>query len=179
MIADQGQVHTMFQGIIDHGLPAKRGFYFEVDLVARSFTKDCELQVQWVNDMTAWIPIGCLKKSKPIEAAEYVVVNQITDEHIFQHWARDKLQSWNWKMLKNLYQKCTHKNGICLQKSVEESLKLDELSGTIFWHDTIAKEMKNVMPAFNFIDNDKPPIGYLTSNLTLHLGHTCGRWAHN
>jgi hypothetical protein len=43
---------------------------------------------------------------------------------------------------------------------VEEVLKLDELSKTPFWCNVIAKEMKNVMPAFKFIDNDKPPIGY-------------------
>jgi hypothetical protein len=43
---------------------------------------------------------------------------------------------------------------------VEEALKLDELSKTIFWRDAIAKEMKNVMLAFEFIDDDKPSIGY-------------------
>jgi Reverse transcriptase (RNA-dependent DNA polymerase) len=43
---------------------------------------------------------------------------------------------------------------------MEEALKLDELSKTTFWRDAIAKEMENVMPAFEFIDNNKPPIGY-------------------
>jgi hypothetical protein len=33
-------------------------------------------------------------------------------------------------------------------------------SKNTFWRDAIAKEMKNVMPAFEFIDNDKPLIGY-------------------
>jgi hypothetical protein len=46
------------------------------------------------------------------------------------------------------------------QKSVEEALRLDELSKTTFWRDVIAKEMKNGVPAFEFIDNNKPPIGY-------------------
>jgi hypothetical protein len=41
---------------------------------------------------------------------------------------------------------------------VEEALKLDELSKTTFWRDLIAKEMKNVMPAFEFIDDDKPSL---------------------
>jgi hypothetical protein len=43
---------------------------------------------------------------------------------------------------------------------MEDALKLDELSKTIFWCDAIAKEMKNVIPAFEFIDDNKPPIGY-------------------
>jgi hypothetical protein len=42
---------------------------------------------------------------------------------------------------------------------VEVALKLDELSKTTFWRDGIAKEMKNVMPAFEFIEDNKPPIG--------------------
>jgi hypothetical protein len=34
---------------------------------------------------------------------------------------------------------------------VEEASKLDELSKTTFWHDAIAKEKKNVMPAFEVL----------------------------
>jgi hypothetical protein len=64
------------------------------------------------------------------------------------------------KKLKTRYQKRTNKHRIQLPKSVEEVLKLDELSKTTFWCDAIAKEMKNIMPAFEFIDDDKPPIGY-------------------
>jgi hypothetical protein len=37
---------------------------------------------------------------------------------------------------------------------------MDEETGTIFWHDAIAKEMKNVMTAFEFHNNDKIPIGH-------------------
>jgi hypothetical protein len=94
--------------------------------------------------------------------AEYAVANQISDEPIFRHWARDTLRSRDRiiKKLKTRYQKRTHKHGIWLPKSVEEALKLDELSKTTFWRDAIAKEMANVMPAFEFINNNKPPIGY-------------------
>jgi hypothetical protein len=31
---------------------------------------------------------------------------------------------------------------------------------TIFWRDAIAKEVKNVAPAFEFCDDDKVPIGF-------------------
>jgi hypothetical protein len=31
--------------------------------------------------------------------------------------------------------------------------------GSTFWRDAIAKEMKNVAPAFVFRDDDKMPIG--------------------
>jgi hypothetical protein len=40
------------------------------------------------------------------------------------------------------------------------SLRIDEETGTDFWRMAIEKEMKNVMPAFEFHDNDKIPVGY-------------------
>jgi hypothetical protein len=114
MVNEQGKVHNMFKGIIDHRFPVKRTVSFKGETAARSFAKDGELQVQWANDTTTWIPIGRLKGSNSIEVVEYVVANQITDEPIFRHWARDTLWSWDRiiKKLKTQYQKRTHKHGI-------------------------------------------------------------------
>ena len=58
------------------------------------------------------------------------------------------------------YWKRTHKYGIRLPHSVEEALRIDEETGTDFWRKSIEKEMRNVMPAFEFRDGDKMPIGY-------------------
>jgi hypothetical protein len=66
---------NMLKGIIDHRFPVKWMVSFEGETAKRSLAKDSELQVQWVNDTTTWIPIGCLKRSNPIEVAEYVVAN--------------------------------------------------------------------------------------------------------
>jgi hypothetical protein len=93
IIDEQGQVHNMFKGIIDHCFPAKWGVSFEGEPVARLFTKDGKLQVHWDKDMTTWIPIGCLKRSNPIEAAENLVANQTAGEPIFRNLVRDTLQS--------------------------------------------------------------------------------------
>ena len=54
----------------------------------------------------------------------------------------------------------THKFGIKVPKSVNEALRMDEETGTTFWRDSIAKEMKNVMTAFEFRNKDKMPIGH-------------------
>jgi hypothetical protein len=86
MVDEQGKVHNMFEGIIDHRFPVKWMVSFKGETTARLFAKDGELPVQWANDMTTWIPIGRLKRSNPIEVAEYVVANQIADEPIFRHW---------------------------------------------------------------------------------------------
>jgi hypothetical protein len=57
IVDEQGKVHNMFKGIIDHRFPVKRTVSFKGETEARSFAKYVELQVQWANDTTTWIPI--------------------------------------------------------------------------------------------------------------------------
>jgi len=54
----------------------------------------------------------------------------------------------------------THKYGVELPKSVKETLEIDRRTGTYFWRNAIDKEMKNVMPAFEFSNDNKAPIGF-------------------
>jgi hypothetical protein len=43
---------------------------------------------------------------------------------------------------------------------VKQSLAIDDRTGTPFSQDAIAKEMHNVMPAFEFRDDSQMPVGY-------------------
>ena len=43
---------------------------------------------------------------------------------------------------------------------VKEALDINQQMGTDFWRKAIEKEMKNVMPAFQFTEDGKIPIGY-------------------
>ena len=43
---------------------------------------------------------------------------------------------------------------------MEEAFRIDEETGRDFWRMAIEKEMKNVMPAFEFHDDDKMPVVY-------------------
>jgi Reverse transcriptase (RNA-dependent DNA polymerase) len=43
---------------------------------------------------------------------------------------------------------------------VKQALAIDAKAGTSFWREAISKEMKNVMPAFIFRDDNKVPTGY-------------------
>jgi hypothetical protein len=54
-----------------------------------------------------------------------------------------------------------------LPKSVQGALELDRKTGTTFWRDAIDKEMRNVLPAFEFPDDNKVPIGY--KHITCHM----------
>ncbi len=64
------------------------------------------------------------------------------------------------KKVKSCYSLKTHKFGIELPKSVKQALEIDCWMGTDFWRQAIDKEMKNVMVAFEFCDDDVVPVGY-------------------
>ena len=56
------------------------------------------------------------------------------------------------------YHKRTHKFGIERPKTVKEALEIDRRTGTTFWRDGLALEMKNVRVAFDVLkDGDGIP----------------------
>ena len=54
-----------------------------------------------------------------------------------------------------------------MPKTIKEALQIDKETGTNFWREAIEKEMKNVMVAFEFSDDDVIPVGHL--ELTVHM----------
>ena len=157
---------NVFQDIVDHRFSSDP---LETTFVDRhgttrnkQTTKGCELQVQWVDGTTSWLPLSLIKSSNPIQAAEYAVANQVAEDPRFSWWVRDTLRNRDRiiKRVKTRYEKRTHKHGIELPKSVRQALEIDARTGTTFWRDAIQKEMTNVSPAFEFRDDDKIPIGY-------------------
>jgi hypothetical protein len=61
-------------------------------------------------------------------------------------WKRERII----QKVKTRYWKRTHKYRVELPKSVKQALAIDRNAGTSFWKDAIKKEMKNVLPAFEF-----------------------------
>jgi hypothetical protein len=55
------------------------------------------------------------------------------------------------------YAKMTHKFGIQVPGSTEETLAIDKATDTTFWFDAIQKEMKNVRVAFQPLGRGAPP----------------------
>ena len=113
-------------------------------------TKGWEFLVQWKIGEATWIPLKDLKKSNPIELAEYVLSRKIQDKPAFRWLVKDVIRKRDNFIgkVKSRYWKTTHKFGIRLPHSVEEALRLDAETSTILWHDAIMKEMKHVRPAF-------------------------------
>jgi hypothetical protein len=107
-----------------------------------------------------WLPLKTLKDSNPIETAEYAVSNKLAGEPAFVWWVHDTLRSHDRfisKVKTRYWKRTTHKYGVALPHSVKEAYAIDDQMGTLFWHDAIAKEMSNIMPAFQFCYDNKPP----------------------
>ena len=131
-------------------------------------TKGWKLLVEWKDGSTTWARLTDLKESNPVEVAEYAVANKIASEPAFAWWVpwtirkRDRII----KKAKSKYWVRTHKYGIELPKTVAQAYKIDDETGTDFWTKAIAKEMRNVMVAFEFNDDDRIPPG--CKEITLH-----------
>jgi hypothetical protein len=110
-----------------------------------------------------------LKESNPLELAEYAKANKLVSEPAFAWWVQTVLRRRDRIINKvaSRYWKKSHKYGVELPKSVKEALAIDDKTGTQFWRLAIEKEMKNVMAAFEFNDEDKIPIGY--KHITCHM----------
>jgi hypothetical protein len=95
--------------------------------------------------------------------AEYSVINQISEEPAFAWWVKDVLRRRDRiiSKVKSRYWKKTHKYGIKLPKDAKRAMEIDAETGTDFWAKSLSKEMKNVRPAFNILDEGaSKPVGF-------------------
>lgn len=168
-VDEHGQEFQVMKEISDHkadGSALKKDDGFFIDQHGRRSpkitTRGWKLLVEWKDGSSSWVPLKDLKESNPVQVAEYAVANKIVEEPAFAWWARKVLKKRDRiiKKVKSRYWKRTHKYGVELPHSVKEALNIDRQTGTTLWRDAIAKEMKNVMPAFEFNDKDEVPVGF-------------------
>ena len=144
------------ESILDHKCDAsavsKADEFFELKgrRVQRKTTKGWKLCIQWRDGSTSWEPLATVKESNPIEVAEYAVANKIATEPAFSWWVPFTLKKRARIIaaVNNRYLQRTHKFGIEIPKSVAEADAIDKATGTTFWRDAIALEVKNVDVAF-------------------------------
>ncbi len=133
-------------------------------------TRGWKFLVAWKDGTSLLVPLREMKDSYPVETAEYAVANLLTKEPAFRWWVPHVLRKREriiQKLGKKKYWRCTHKYGVEMPKSVAEALEIDQRMGTTFWRDAIEKEMRNVLPAFKFNDDDSISIGY--KHITCHM----------
>jgi hypothetical protein len=147
----------------DNAIHREDMFLDEAKRQPRRTTIGWDLLIQWKDGTTSWEPLKNLKESNPVQVAEFAVLNKIADEPAFAWWIKDVLRRRDRiiSKVKTRYWKKTHKYGFELPKTVAQALAIDKATGTDFWAKAIAKEMKNVRPAFKVMDDGaKKPVGY-------------------
>ena len=176
-IDEEGHPYAILSGIINHrktpeAITLNNAF---VELNGRKHkkitTKGWEIQVQWEDGSTSWIPMKDLKASNPIELAEYAYAHNIHNEPAFAWWTkhvlktRDKIIS---KIKTNKSVKRNIKFGVEIPNSYEEALALDRQNGNDLWERAINKELDKVRVAFKLLDdNDEIPTA--TKLINYHL----------
>ena len=168
-VDDEGREFMFMEAIIDH---KKDGSAVAMDDAyirsyngtnrRRTTTQGWKLLVRWKDGSTTWEPLRNIKESNPVEVAEYAVANKLAEEPAFAWWIKDILRRRDriLSKVKTRHRVKTHQYGVELPKSVSDALRIDKETGTDFWTKAIEKEMKNVMIAFEFRDDDKMPVGY-------------------
>jgi hypothetical protein len=175
-VDQEGCSYSVHREIVDHHSNShalKKGDGYEIGSNGQRRPKHMiigwELQVEWQDGSMSWVPLKDLKESNPIKIAEYAITNKISEEPAFAWWTRQVLKKRDHMIckVKSCYWSRTSKYGIKLPKTVEEAYDIDKQTGTDFWRKAIEKEMKNVFPAFEFVDDEKIPVGY--QKITCHM----------
>ena len=84
--------------------------------------------VLWKDGYTDWVQLKVINYSNSVEVAKYVFANSIQENPEFDWWVSRVLSCWNITIskMKSKYCRTTHKFGIRLHKTVEESLRIDK-----------------------------------------------------
>ena len=90
-------------------------------------TTQCwELEVEWRDGTTSWVPLKDLKDSNPVPLAEYAVANKISEEPAFAWWVRLTLKRRD-RIIKKVKSRYWAKVISLALNSLRQSRKLFEL----------------------------------------------------
>jgi hypothetical protein len=98
-----------------------------------------------------------MKDAYPVQVEDDAVTNGISNDPAFRWWVPFVLKKREriLKKVKSKHWLVSHKYGLELPKSVAQALEIDRRTGTDFWRKAIEKEIRNVFPAFEFIEDNK------------------------
>jgi len=169
-VDQEGHSFIMLSEIIDHEVDSSAIRDTGRDKMCT--TKGWHLIVSWKDGTISSVPIREMKNSDLLETADDAVNNKLEKEPAFAWWVphlkwKRERMICKVKKGKKKYWDRTHKYGIELPKSVQQAIDIDRKTGTNFWREAIAKEMKNVIPAFKFNDDDSIPVGF--KHITCHM----------
>ena len=101
-VDEEGRTYSILGEILDHrtnGHALSKDDGYTVDKHGKrhpkTTTRGWELQVEWKDGSTSWVPLKNLKESNPVELAEYAVLNNIAEEPAFAWWVPSTLKKRN------------------------------------------------------------------------------------
>jgi hypothetical protein len=126
-VDDEGQVHILFNDIIDHrkgtdAVAIDDGFVIHNNRrTPKRTTRGWTMLVQWKDGSTTWIPLKDLKKSNPVQVADYVVAHKLSAEPAFSWWVPYVLRKCDQiiKQARTRYMRTDQKFGLELTKTVK------------------------------------------------------------
>ena len=134
--------------------------------VKKKTTAGWDLEVEWRDGGTSWLPLKTLKETNMVDVAEYAIANKIADEPAFDWWVPyviKRKERLNKRFVKatQRHQRVGYKFGVRLPTTVDEALRIDAEEGTTFWKAAIEKEMDKARIAFEILEEgEAPPAGY-------------------
>ena len=161
-IDDNGTSFSLLKSIIGHrkkedAIPISNG-YITLPSGSRKriiTTRGWDMQVEWVDGTSSWIPLADIKESNPIEVAEYACAANIQQQPAFAWWTPTILKKRD-RIVNKIIHRVPKKNlkfGVEVPGSVQEAYALDAKYGNTYWHDAIQKELKNIIVAFELLDD--------------------------
>lgn len=112
-------------------------------------TAGWDLEVEWVDGSTSWLPLKELKETNTIETAQYAVDNRIYEEPAFDWWTRDVLKRRRRliQMLQSRHKRSGYKFGIRIPRNTAEALEIDrEDKGTDWFNAKCESGIPNTRP---------------------------------
>jgi hypothetical protein len=157
--------------IIDHRQnPTTRPSYNSFPTGTQRVCPTCDgwdICVQWKNQSNHWIALDDMHESYPIQMAKYAQHNCLAHMAAFSWWLPQAITTHTQYLskMKTKYWAHAHKFGIEIPTSVSAASSLDQGNGQHLWHDATAKELANVLPAFDIYDGDPQNlVGYQRIN---------------
>ena len=154
---EEGVQHQLFHEIVDHRKNPKRAvekadqfFVKNGKRQKKKTTAGWELEVEWKDGSTSWIPLKTLKETNPLQVADYAKGNHIDAEPAFDWWVSDVLRRRR-RLIKGAqsrHRRTGFKFGVPLPLSIRDAMQLDREAGNTLWMDALRKEMGAVMVAF-------------------------------
>jgi hypothetical protein len=156
----EGRQYNLIEGILDHKTgghavePADMYIKHGSNKQVSKKTKGWHLCVEWKYGNTRWDRLVDLKKSSPVEVAEYAVAKILLDDPAFVWWAPHILNKRS-RIIADVtkrYHERTQKFGIEVPKIWDECVRLDKENENTLWQDSVRKEMNNISIAFKILN---------------------------